>query len=221
MRLSGFGIIVAFFTFSASLLAREPAPKAASASDYTIAEDSLSPNGRYAIAYLKETPEDWRKVKNYVVEVKPFRIIAEVHGSGVRADSKRMDVEVEWTADNSAVIATTRHDKWDMIVGSSYVALRDGKAARRIDLLAGINRQLDADFRKSKGEVFNDYLPVILTNSLITFEEGGKVIRVKTDAMNDPNTARNVSWHAEFEGVLNIANEKWKVVTLKSTATKN
>jgi hypothetical protein len=213
--------IVALLILASNLPAKDPAPKSASASDYTVAKGSLSPDGRYAIAYLKKTPEDVNKVKNYVVAVKPFRIIAEVHGDGVRADSKKWAVEVRWTADSSAVIATTKFDKWDMIVGSSYVELRDGNAARRIDLLSEINGQLVADFRKSKGAVYNEFLPIILTGSEVTFEAGGKAIRVKSEATNDPNIARNISWNAEFEGIWSVTDGKWKILKLKSTATKN
>ena len=213
--------VIAMLALAAALQAGEPAPKAASASAYIIAKGSTSPDGRYAVAYLKDTPEDTAKVKNYLVSVKPFQIIAEIHGDGVRADSKRTAVEVKWTADSSAVIATTKHDKWDMIVGSSYVELRDGSAVRRTDFLKEINDQLSADFRKSRGEVYNEFLPVILTGSEIGFSADGKAIHVKSECTNDPNTARSVSWNAEFEGTWNAADGKWTIQKLKSTTTKN
>jgi hypothetical protein len=55
---------------------------------------------------------------NYViVALKPFRILMILEDDGLCAGSKRFGLTVEWTRDSSQVIVTTKHDKWDMIVG--------------------------------------------------------------------------------------------------------
>ena len=71
------------------------------------------------------------------------------------AGSKRLGLTVEWTRDSSKVIVTTKHDKWDMIVGSSLVGIRDGQADQPFNLLNAINREMAPDFRKSKAEATN------------------------------------------------------------------
>lgn len=215
------------FVFAPSVWAEDASSKSKSTkrddseSSYIIAKGSLSPNGRYAVAFAKAGEDDPDKARNFLVAVKPFRIITELDGDGMIPGSKRLSLEVKWTPDSSEVIATTKHDKWDMIVGSSFVLLRDGNPARRVNLLDAINRKLQADFRKSKAEVYNDLLPFILTESSIGFEAGGKAIHVKTNAGNDPNDARKIQWTAEFDGVWSVADEKWEVRKLTSSAKKN
>ena len=137
------------------------------------------------------------------------------------AGSKRLSVEVEWTADSSKVIVTTKHDKWDMIVGASLVEIRDGQVALRVNLLNAINQELIPDFRKAKAEAYNDMLPFILTESKVSFDAGGKLIQVKTAACNDPNEARKIEWNARFEGAWNIADGKWQNQKLTSKSQKN
>ncbi len=137
------------------------------------------------------------------------------------AGSKRLGLTVEWTPDSSQVIVTTKHDKWDMIVGSSLVGIRDGQAGQRLNLLDTINREMAPDFRKSKAEAYNDSLPFILTESKIAFADQGKSVRVKTAACNDPNEARKIDWSANFDGLWSIAESKWLTRQLKSQAKKN
>jgi hypothetical protein len=161
------------------------------------------------------------KARSFLVALKPFRIITELDGDAMIPGSKRLSLTVKWTPDSSKVIATTKHDKWDMIVGSSFVALRDGNVAQQIDLLEAINNQLAPDFRKSKAEVYNDILPFILTETQIVFEEGGAKIRVKTAAGNDPNQARKMEWTAQFDGTLTVADGKWQVRRLAGDTKKN
>jgi len=191
------------------------------ASSLLIAEGSTSPDGRYAIAYPKASEDDPALGRNLLVELKPFCVLALLDGDGLSAGSKRLSLSVDWTEDSSEVIATTVHDKWDMIVGSTLVVLKDGQVAKRVDLLDAINRELKPDFIKSKAEVYNDVLPFILTESKLGFESGGKLVRVKTSAGNDPNEARAIAWTASFTGVWNVAEGRWQSRKFTSKTKRN
>lgn len=191
------------------------------ASSYLIAKNSASPDGRYAIAYPKGSEDDSVQSKNYLVALKPFRVLAVLAGDGLSAESQRLSLEAAWTADSSELIATTKHDKWDMIVGSALVVLRDGQVAQNIDLLEAINGQMAADFRKSKAEVYNEFLPFILVDSKIGFADGGKTVRVGTAACNDPNEARAIEWTANFSGTWDVAGAKWLTGKVASKSKKN
>ncbi len=186
-----------------------------------IAEGSTSPDGRFAIAYPKASEDDPALGRNLLVALKPFRVLALLDGDGLSAGSKRLSLQTEWTDDSSELIATTRHDKWDMIVGSTLAVLKDGQVAKRVDLLEAINREMEPDFRKTKAEVYNDVLPFILTDSKLGFEAGGKLIRIKTSAGNDPNEARAIAWTASFSGVWNVAEGRWQSRKITSKTKKN
>lgn len=205
----------------ASQTAVVPAQWNKPASAFLIAAGSTSPDGRYAIAYPKGDDDGTGPGLNFVVALKPFRVLTVLDDDGVIAGSKRLSLTAEWTANSSEVIATTKHDKWDMIVGSSLVVIQDGQVVKRVNLLNAINREMEPDFRKSKAEAYNDMLPFILTESKLAFDGGGKSIRVKTEAANDPNEARNIEWTAKFDGVWNVADGKWLTRKVSSHAKKN
>ncbi len=190
-------------------------------SAYVIIPDSLSPDGRYGIAMSKTIPESPSAAHNFLVAVKPFKLLTVLYGDGLYPESHRLAQQVEWTRDNSRVLVTTTHDKWDMIVGSSLVVLTSGTVARRVDLLEAINQRMLADFRRSGAEPYNDVLPFILTDSEIRFSKNGEVVEVETDAGNDPNTARNIEWTARFEGLYHVADGTWSDQKLKSESRPN
>jgi hypothetical protein len=187
-----------------------------SESAYMIVPDSLSPDRRHAVAMLKESPDDPSSAHNFLVAVKPFKVLTMLDGDGLYPDSRRLDLEARWTADSSRVLVTTIHDKWDMIVGSPLVVLADGKVARQVNFLDAINNHLLADFKKSGAEPYNDVLPFILTDSKLQFVDQGQGVEVKTEAGNDPNIARNIAWTADFEGVYRVADGTWENQKLKS-----
>lgn len=192
-----------------------------SAASYFLATGSESPDGKYGVAYPKASEDNPKLAKNYIVALKPFRVLTVLEDDGLCVGSKRLGLTVEWTPDSSKVIVTTKHDKWDMIVGSSLVSIRDGAADQRVNLLNAINREMAPDFRKSKAEAYNDELPFILTESKIGFADQGKNVRVKTAACNDPNEARKIDWSANFDGLWSIAESKWLTHQLTSQAKKN
>jgi len=192
-----------------------------SASSYFLATGSESPDGKYGVAYPKASEQNPKLAKNLIVALKPFRILAVLEDDGMAAGSKRLGLTVEWTRDSSKVIVTTKHDKWDMIVGSSLVGIRDGQAAQPFNLLNAINREMAPDFRKSKAEAYNEMLPFILIESKIGFADQGKNVRVKTAACNDPNEARTIDWSADFDGLWSIAESKWLTHQLTSHVKKN
>lgn len=192
-----------------------------SASSYFLAAGSESPDGKYGVAYPKSSEDNPKRARNLIVALKPFRILTILDDDGMCAGSKRLVLTVEWTRDSSKVIVTTKHDKWDMIVGSSLVGIRDGQADQRLNLLNAISREMAPDFRKSKAEAYNEMLPFILIESKIGFADQGKNVRVKTAACNDPNEARTIEWSANFDGLWSIAENKWLTHQLTSHAKKN
>ena len=192
-----------------------------SASSYFLATESESPDGKYGVAYPKASEDNPKLAKNLIVALKPFRILTILEDDGMCAGSKRLSLTVEWIRDSSQVIVTTKHDKWDMVVGSSLVSIRDGQADQRLNLLNVINREMVPDFRKSKAEAYNDMLPFILIESKIGFADQGKNVRVKTAACNDPNEARAIEWIANYDGLWSIAESKWLTHQLTSHAKKN
>ena len=191
------------------------------ASSLLIADGSTSPDGRFAIAYPKASEDDPALRRNLLVALNPFRVLALLDGDGLGAGSTRLSLSVDWTDDSSGVIATTIHDKWGMIVSSSLVVLSGGQVVKLVDLLDAINREMLPDFRKTKAEVYNDLLPFILTESKLGFEAGGKLIRAKTSACNDPNEARAISWTANFSGVWNVDEGRWQSRKFTSKTKKN
>jgi hypothetical protein len=187
-----------------------------SESAYLIVPDSLSPDGQHAVAMPKETSADASSTHNFLVAVKPFKVLTMLDGDGPSPESRRLDSQVRWTADSSRVLVTTVHDKWDMIVGSSLVVLTNGNVAQRVNLLDAINNRMSTDFKKSGAEPYNDLLPFILTGSELRFVDQGRGVEVQTEACNDPNVARNIGWAADFEGVYRVADGAWENQKLKS-----
>lgn len=201
---------------AAAAAAADPAPAAPPVpAAYRLAAGSTSPDGRLAIAFPAAPATDFRRARNLVVALQPFRILAAVAPPGMTAASDMLDLDAEWAADSSAVVVTTTHSKWDMIVSCSLVTVRPGaRAGRIVDLLAAITRELEPDFRRSKAERFGGALAFILRNPEFAFDPDGKTLRVTLTAGNDPNRARQSHWAAAFAGAWNVATGDWQSRTI-------
>ena len=184
---------------------------------YQVADDSLSPDGKYGVIYADATWIDESIASNFLVALNPFRILAVNEGAAYytyNAHSRRQ-IEVEWVKDNSAVLVGV-YGKWGLL-GLNLFELRDGHVTRRTNLFAEIERLLDSRFPRTKVEPYNDTRRFIFDRGQSEkehewhFEGDDQHVHIYVFGTNNPKPMEPPikTWSGRLDAVWNIREGRW------------
>jgi hypothetical protein len=193
------------------------APFPAEYSDYLILKESFSPDQKLAFIYPRRSKlEEIAKVRLFLVELQPFRVVTEVPLAEHDLIRGHGSYTVDWAKGGTAVVFV-EGGKW----GPEKVfamLVREGKAPKLTDVSEEVRKQLQPDFAKSRAPRFNDNFSFIFVS-----EEGetwevsddGKVT-IACDCTNDANLSTNRRWIARFTGTWDLGAGKFLKKEIKS-----
>jgi len=186
---------------------------------YKLAEDSVSPDGKYGLIYCDDPSIVERDAgRNFLVTLNPFRILAVVDAYRYY---DREDVDVEWAKDSSVALVGVP-GKWGPI-GFTLFEFHDGRVTRQTDLYAQMAGLLEPGFRQAKVQPYNDIIHFILDSGgedkepETQIDPDGKRIHVDVFATNNPKPMDPPmkTWGGHLEAVWSIPEARW--VTHKAT----
>src|SRR5215469_2593301 len=96
---------------------------------YKLAENSVSPDGKYGVIYCNNPDIVTEAARNFLVALKPYRILAVVDEFSYR---DRTELKTEWTKDSSTVLVDVA-GKWGSS-GYTLFELHDGRVTKQTDL---------------------------------------------------------------------------------------
>jgi len=180
---------------------------------YKLAEDSISPDGKYGVIYADNPLLAEREVaRNFLVALKPFRVLALTEAYRYY---DREALTVEWTKDGSAALVEVA-GKWGPI-GFTLFELHDGRVTREIDLYSQIERLLEPGFRQAKVQPYNDVLHFILDSEGETekpdvdIDADGQRVHFDVLGTNNPKPMEPPikTWSGRPEAVWSIPEARW------------
>jgi hypothetical protein len=180
---------------------------------YKLADDSISPDGKYAVISPNLHRISYELARDFLVALKPFRFVA-VNEAETPYDIRNTTF-VEWAKDNSAVVISVE-GKWGP-VGFTLFELQDGRVKRQTNLYAEIVRLLEPAFHKARVEPWNDLSHFNFVGGEKERGEGahlesdGRQIRFDVDATNNPKPMEPPvkKWSGHFEGTWSIPEARW------------
>jgi len=179
---------------------------------YKLAENSVSPDGKYGVIYCNNPDIVTEAARNFLVALKPYRILAVVDEFSYR---DRTELKTEWTKDSSTVLVDVA-GKWGSI-GFTLFELHDGRVTKQTDLYAQIQRLLEPAFRRAKVEPYNDFFHFILDSQGENRENGmridpdGQRIHVDLFATSNPKPIEPPikTWGGHLEAIWSIPEGRW------------
>lgn len=195
---------------------------------YLLAEKSTSPDGRYAIIFPKQSPEDDPGVQDQVIELATFTPVGAVKTKDPYFRGRNHGgISAEWSADSANVLVTL-DSKW----GPNEVhllELRGGRVARSSALLAPAQALLLPDFRRARAERFNPSYAFVWESpdedgdpaAVAKFAASGTV-KVRVLGNTNPKGLSGVrSWRALFTGDWDIEQARYvkHAITRRSVGT--
>jgi hypothetical protein len=186
---------------------------------YRVADDSISPDGKYAVISPNLHRVGYEVARDFLVALKPFRFLA-VNEAETPNDIRNTTF-VEWAKDNSAVVISV-DGKWGPVAFTLF-ELQDGRVKRQTNLYAEIVRLLEPGYQKAKVKPWNDLYHFNFDRREKEGGEGahlesdGRQIRFNVDATNNPKPMEPPmrTWNGHFEGTWSIPEARW--VTHKVT----
>jgi hypothetical protein len=180
---------------------------------YHVADDSISPDRKYAVISPNLHRISYEVARDFLVALKPFRFLA-VNEAETPNDIRNTTF-VEWAKDNSAVVISVE-GKWGP-VGFTLFELQDGRVKRQTNLYAEIVRLLEPAFHKAWVEPWNDLSHFNFVGGEKEREEGvhlesdSRQIRFDVDATNNPKPMEPPvkKWSGHFEGTWSIPEARW------------
>jgi hypothetical protein len=187
---------------------------------YRLAENSVSPDGKYGVIYCNDPDIVTEGARNFLVALKPFRILAVVDEFSYR---DRTELKTEWTKDSSAAVVEVA-GKWGPI-GFTLFELPDGRVTRQTNLYAQIERLFEPSFRRTKVDPYNDFFHFILESqgenqeNEMRVDPDGQRIHVAVFATSNPKPMDPPikTWGGHLEAVWSIPEGRW--LTKKITSS--
>ena len=182
------------------------------AANYVIAEETASPDQKFAVIVPKDDPEEMSPVgKNYLVALQPFAILGTLDTESPHFIGKNHGgISAEWS-NNSSVALVTLASKWGP--GDVFLLeLKDGKLSRTTNLLAKAHDLLLPDYQKTKPkpERYNDYFDFIFAGEdPVCRLEGSQRVQIDGTATNDPKGVADRRWNARIAGTWDIAQGRF------------
>jgi hypothetical protein len=188
---------------------------------YHVADDSISPDGKYAIISPDLHRISYEVARDFLVALKPFRFVA-VNKAETPYDIRNTTF-VEWIKDNSAVVISVE-GKWGPVAFTLF-ELQDGHVKRQTNLYAEIVRLLEPGYQKAKVKPWNDLYHFNFDRNEKNPGEGslvendGRRIRFDVFATNNPKPMDPPikTWGGHFAGTWSIPEARW--LTRKVTSS--
>jgi hypothetical protein len=180
---------------------------------YVVSEGSMSPDGKFAmihrqLIFPQDEKVDALRLKNYLVRLEPFEVLAENFGQPYFNPGNHRSMAVEWSGDGTALLFLVG-GKWGTI-GATLFELREGKVARRADLLAKIHSELKPLFTKAKVRPYNDHVEFVISDQdEWKIGADGHGLEVNVTVSTAPNLAPGRAFEGKFTGSWSIPGGKW------------
>jgi hypothetical protein len=182
---------------------------------YEVGEDTISPDGRFAILYpvRDEDSNEAPAFPNVLVRLKPYEVI------------KELDVDPAWKGmrgspaakwGGNRFVAIWRHMKWGNEDLAVYELAND-KIKREEKIWPEVVKYFDRDWKtrflkKYPKEADDHYTFRSDYPDLKNFEFKGDTLLLDIQAENKPNLAAGPIWSAELRGVWNLTSGKFDKV---------
>jgi hypothetical protein len=182
---------------------------------YEVGEDTISPDGRFAILYpvRDENSNQGPAFPNVLVRLKPYEVI------------KELDIDPAWKGmrgspaakwSGNQFVAIWREMKWgneDLVV----YELANDKIKREEKIWPEVVKYFDRDWttrflKKYPKEADDHYTFRSDDPELKNFEFKGDTLLLDIQAENKPNLAPGPIWSAELRGVWNLTSGKFDKV---------
>ena len=198
-----------------------PAPEKKSYSqvpkEYEVGEETVSPDGRFAILYpvRDEDSNEDSMLPNLLVRLKPYAVLKEIErGDGVTWKDGRGAPEAKWNGNDW--VAVWHQMKWgneDLVV----YELASDKVKREEKIWPEVVKFFDRDwktrFLKKYPKEANDHYTFRADDpNLKNFEFKGETLLLDIQAENKPNLAPGPIWSAELEAIWNLKSGKFDKV---------
>jgi hypothetical protein len=182
---------------------------------YEVGEDTISPDGRFAILYpvRDENSNEGPAFPNVLVRLKPYEVIKELDidpaWKGMRGSPA-----AKWAGNQ--FVAIWREMKWgneDLVV----YELANDKIKREEKIWPEVVKYFDRDWttrflKKYPKEADDHYTFRSDDPDLKNFEFKGDTLLLDIQAENKPNLAPGPIWSAELRGVWNLTSGKFDKV---------
>jgi hypothetical protein len=170
---------------------------------YEVVEGTTSPDGKFGIiATGAEFYPDTDAAANFIVELKPFRVVGYIKHEPYFRQKNHGGLAASWAKDGSAVLVTSEAEWAPHNI--TLVELREGRIVWQTELSADVTKALAADCEKCA----KDAAPQSLGGKWEIDAKGR--VRFDCEAESNPKQFRDEqSWAGRFRGVWSIADRKW------------
>ena len=185
---------------------------------YEVGEDTISPDGRFAILYpvRDEDSNEGPAFPNVLVRLKPYEVIKELDNDPAWK-GMRGSLAAKW--DGNQFVAIWREMKWgneDLVV----YELANDKIKREEKIWPEVVKYFDRDWKtrflkKYPKEADDHYTFRSDDPDLKNFEFKGDTLLLDIQAENKPNLASGPIWSAELRAVWNLKTGKFDKVDFK------
>ena len=184
---------------------------------YEVGEDTISPDGRFAILYpvRDEDSNEGPSFPNVLVRLEPYKVI------------EKLDVDPAWKGmrgapgakwDGNQFVAIWREMKWgneDLVV----YELANDKIRRTEEIWPEVVKYFDRDFHqrflKKYPKESDSYTFVADDSDVKSFEFKDHKLELNISAENKPNLAPGPVWSAELHAVWDLDKAKFDKVDFK------
>jgi hypothetical protein len=188
--------------------------------EYEVGEDTISPDGRFAILYpvRDEDSNVDPGLPNLLVRLKPYAGLKEIErGDGVTWKGGRGSLAAKWNGNQ--FVAMWREMKWgneDLVV----YELSNDKVKREEKIWPEVVKYFDRDWKtrflkKYPKEADDHYTFRADDPDLKNFEFKDETLLLDIQAENKPNLAPGPIWSAELHAIWNLKSGKFDKIDFK------
>lgn len=186
---------------------------------YEIGEESVSPDGRFAILYPVQEESYANLPPNLLVRLKPYSVLAKLGDEEGRPEGARDEPKAMWSGNSVAAIWIAR--KWGMDALAIY-EIENDKVKRVQPVWREVRKYFERDFRQrflkkypKENDGFHFVSDVNEALGVQALEFKGRKLSVNLFADNSPNLASGPHWTAEFHAVWNVDTAKFEEVDFR------
>jgi hypothetical protein len=217
--------VLALMSFASAIPAQEESASPADEANkypevpkgYEVGEDTISPDGRFAILYpvRDEKSNEGPSFPNLLVRLTPYEVIKELDVDPAWKDMRGAPT-AKW--DGNQFVAIWRQMKWgneDLVV----YELANDKIKREEKIWPEVVKYFDRDFHqrflKKYSKESDNYTFVADDSEVKNFEFKDHKLLLNISAENKPNLAPGPVWSAELHGVWDLDKAKFDKVDFK------
>jgi hypothetical protein len=187
--------------------------------EYEVGEDTISPDGRFAILYpvRDEDSNQGPAFPNVLVRLKPYEVIKELD---IGPAWKGMRGEPKATWGGNEFVAIWKQMKWgkeDLVV---YEIVNDKIKREETKIWPEVVKYFDRDWKgrflkKYPKEANDRYFFTSDDSEFKNFEFKDDTLLLDIRAENNPNLAPGPHWSAELRGVWNLKQTKFEKIDFR------